>query len=102
MELVPKIMAGTLFALGMVTAVFGLITIMAKEYQQALRMLSSHSTKLSGRAITEEGMGPALEGMARLLDAIRNLVATAVGVGTFLVLIGVGMVVLAFWMFSSP
>ncbi|MBI4299899.1 MAG: hypothetical protein HY677_02095 [Chloroflexi bacterium] len=101
MESMPKIMAGIIFGLGVITVILGLVIIMAKEYHETLRVLSTHSTKLSGRAITEEGMGPVLDGMSRLMDAIRRLIATAVGVGAFLCLIGVGMFVLGYWMFVS-
>ena len=101
MEQMRLIMSGVVFALGVVSMVLGLIIIMTKEYQETLRVLSSHSTKLSGKAITEEGMGPVLDGMSRLLDSIRKLIATAVGVGAFLSLLGIAMSVLAYWMISS-
>ena len=99
--LIRQAMAGIVFALGAVAVVAGLFTIMAKEYQQTLRLLASHSTKLSGKAITEEGMGPILDGMSRLMDAVRSLVATAVGVGAFLCLLGIGMAILGYLMFTG-
>ncbi len=95
------VMAASVFVLGVLAVVFGLVIIMSREYQETLRVLSSHSTRISGKAVTEGGMAPVLEGMARLLDAVRKLIATAVGVGAFLCLMGLGMVVLAFWMVSS-
>lgn len=98
MILVRQVMAGVVFAMGSVAVVLGLLMIMTREYQEALRLLSSHSTRLSGKAITEEGMAPVLDGMSRLLDAVRKLVATAVGVGAFLCLLGVVMLVLGYWM----
>ncbi len=101
MELIRQAMAGIIFALGAVAIAAGLTTILAKEYQQTLRLLASHSTKLSGKAITEEGMGPILDGMSKLLDAIRGLIATAVGVGAFLCLLGIGMAILGFLMFTN-
>lgn len=101
MELIRQAMAGIIFALGAVAIAAGLVTILAKEYQQTLRLLASHSTKLSGKAITEEGMGPILDGMSKLLDAIRRLIATAVGVGAFLCLLGIGMAILGYLMFTN-
>lgn len=99
--LIRDIMGLTIFAMGIVTVVIGLVMILGKEYQETLKVLSSHSTRLTARAITEEGMAPALDGMARLLDAVTRLIATAVGVGAFLSLLGVGMSVLGFWMLSK-
>lgn len=101
MELARQLMAGVVFLLGTASVVLGLFIIMAKEYQETLRLLASHSVRLSGKAITEEGLAPILEGMAHLLDAVRRLVATAVGVGVFLALLGIGLFVLAFWMATS-
>lgn len=94
-------MALIVFSLGIVSIALGLFMILSKEYQDALRTLSSHSTRLSGRAITEEGLAPILDGMARLLDAITRLIATAVGVGAFLCLMGIALAYLGFWM-TSP
>ena len=96
-----EVIAGVVFVLGGITFILGLFTIMAKEYQQTLRILATHSTRLSSKAITEEGTAPILDGMARLLDAIRRLIATAIGVGAFLCLLGLGMIVLAYWMLSA-
>jgi len=98
MELIRPIMAGVIFTLGVLTIILGLIIILTKEYQETLRVLASHSTRLTGRAVTEDGMAPVLDGMSRLLDAIRRLIATAVGVGVFLCLLGVGMAALGYWM----
>lgn len=98
MELMRQVMAGVVFALGVLTVILGLIIVLTKEYQETLRVLASHSTRLTGRAVTEDGMGPVLDGMSRLLDAIRRLIATAVGVGVFLCLLGIGMAALGYWM----
>lgn len=101
MVLIRDIMGMTIFGVGVVAIALGMVIILGKEYQETLRVLSSHSTRLSGRAITEEGMAPVLDGMARLLDAVTRLIATAVGVGAFLALLGVGMSVVGFWMLSK-
>ena len=96
-ELMRQVMSGIIFSLGALSIILGLISILAREYQRTLRLLASHSTRLSGKAITEEGMAPMLDGMSRLLDSVRKLIATAVGVGAFLCLLGIAMVVLSYW-----
>lgn len=100
MELMQMIMAGVVFLLGVVTLVFGLTIVLARQYQETLRLLSAHSTRLSSKAITEEGLAPILDGMSGLLDSVRKLVATAIGVGVFLALLGLGMMVLGYWMLT--
>jgi hypothetical protein len=98
MDLVPEAMGLILFIFGVLFLVFGLLMILTKEYQETLRVLASHSSRLGGRAITEEGIGPVLDGMSRLLDSVRLLVTTAVGVGVFSSLLGVGLCLLGYWM----
>lgn len=99
--LIRDIMGLTIFAMGVLAIALGLFLILGKEYQETMRVLSSHSTRLSARALTEEGVAPILDGMSRLLDAVTRLIATAVGVGAFLSLLGVGMSFLGFWMLSK-
>lgn len=101
MELVRQGMAVVVFFMGVVSVILGLLIILSREYLETLRVLSTHSARLSGKAITEEGMAPVLDGMSRLLDAVRRLVATAVGVGAFLCLLGIGMWVLGYWMLAT-
>lgn len=93
-------MAVTLFVVGLVSFLAGLSIILAREYQETLRSLSTQSTKIGGRAITDEGVAPIIDSASRLIEAVSQLVRTAVGVGAFLCLLGVAVAVIAFWMIS--
>ncbi len=101
MEAARAVMSGVIFLLGIASIIFGLVIIMTREYQETLRILSSQSTRLSSKAILEDGFAPVLDGMSRLLDSVRKLVATAIGVGVFLALMGIGMAYLGFWMLTA-
>lgn len=91
-------MATILFVVGIGMIIAGLFIILAREYQETMKTLSSQTPKLAGKAITDQSVLAALEGTTRLLDAVKGLIQTAVGVGAFLCLFGVGVCGLAFWM----
>jgi len=91
-------MAVAMFALGFVACVSGLWTMLGREYQQTLRSISAQSHRLHARALTEVGVVPVIDAASRLVDAVNQLVRTAMGVGAFLCLVGVALCVIAFWM----
>jgi HAMP domain-containing protein len=97
---VQVIMAVTLFVAGLAMIVSGLVIILTREYQEALRALSSHSTRLSNKAITDISVQPALQGVAELLNSVTRLVQTAIGTGAFLCLLGGLFCVASFWLLS--
>ncbi|MEN9934994.1 MAG: hypothetical protein RLZZ387_1573 [Chloroflexota bacterium] len=96
--MIQTVMAVLLFGVGIAMIVSGLLIIMTREYQEAMRLLSSQSTKLSGKAITDFGVQAALEGTAHLLNSVTRLVRTAIGTGAFLCLLGTLICALSFWM----
>jgi hydrogenase-4 membrane subunit HyfE len=99
-QTIQIVMAVVLFIAGMVMIISGLLIIMTREYQEAMRVLSNQSTRLSGKAITDLGVQPALEGTAHLLESITRLVQTAIGTGAFLCLLGTLICGISFWMLT--
>ncbi len=95
---VEVVMSGVLFLMGIVMIVAGLMIILAREYQDTMKLLSSQTPKLAGKAVTDQTVLAAIDGTTRLLDAVKGLIQTAVGVGAFLCLFGVAVCSLAFWM----
>jgi len=95
---VEVVMSGVLFFMGIVMIVSGLLIILAKEYQDTMKLLSAQTPKLAGKAVTDQTVLAAIEGTTRLLDAVKGLIQTAIGVGAFLCLFGVAVCSLAFWM----
>lgn len=94
-------MSVCLFLLGLCSCIAGLWTILSKEYQQALKSISAQSAKISSKAITDAGVAPLIEASSRLIEAINQLIRTAVGVGVFLCLAGGMLCLVAFWMLST-
>jgi hypothetical protein len=98
---VQMLMAVILFTLGVSACLGGLWTILAREYQATLRSLSAQSALLGNRAIADAALVPILDSVARLVEAVSQLIRTAVGVGVFLCLAGLTMCLAAFWMLHS-
>jgi len=94
------IMATSLFALGLASFIAGLCTILAKEYQEALKRLSAQSPRIYNKALADLGVAPIIEASSRLIEAVSQLVRTALGVGVFLCLCGTAICLIAFWMLS--
>lgn len=94
------IMTTSLFALGLASCIAGLCTILTKEYQDALKGLSAQSPQIYKKAISDLGIGPIIEASSHLVEAVSQLVRTAMGVGAFLCLSGIAICLIAFWMLS--
>lgn len=94
-------MALVLFAVGITACAGGLWIILGREYQRTMRGIASHSNQLHARALTEVGVVPVIDASARLVGAVNQLVRTAMGVGAFLLLIGLALCLVGFWMLSA-
>ncbi len=89
-------MAASLFAVGMLSALAGLWTILAREYQQAMKGLARQSTRIADEAISEKGIPETIQATTTLVQAVTQLVRTATGTGVLLVAIGLGVCYLAY------
>ena len=100
-KILKVLMAITIFALGLSSCAAGLWTILAKQYQDALKRISAQSAKVSSKAVTDAGLAPLIEPMSGLVEAIHLLIRTSVGVGVFLCLARGALCIAAFWMLSG-
>jgi hypothetical protein len=89
-------MAAALFGLGILSTLAGLWTILAREYQQAMRGLSRQSTRIATETITEKGIPETIQATANLVQAVNQLVRTATGVGLLLLAGGLAMCYLGY------
>lgn len=101
MIIIKTSMAIILFGAGIASFVSGLLIILTREYQDALKTLSGQSAKISSKAITDDGVAPTIEAASRLVDSVAKLIQTAVGVGAFLTVLGIAVCVIAYWMLSG-
>jgi len=94
-------MSLALFTLGLVACGAGLWTLAAQGASRSLRGISEQSRRLQARALGEVAVGPMIDASARLVEAINQLVRTAMGIGAFLCLIGIALCLVAFWIFIA-
>ena len=97
-ETVQLAMAISLFGIGILSSLAGLWTMLAQEYQQALRGLSRQSTRIADEAIQEKSISDTIQATANLVQAVNQLVRTATGVGALLFLSGLSVCYLAYSM----
>lgn len=95
------VMSVALFTLGVIALSAGIWTILAREYQQALKGISAQSNRLNARSLTEIGVVPVMDASTRLIAAVNALIRTAMGVGAFLCLIGTALCLISWWMLSG-
>jgi hypothetical protein len=93
-------MAFAAFLLGLSSCVAGLWMILSRQYQKVLKSISAQSAKVSSKAVTDAGLAPLIQAMSGLVEAIDRLVRTSIGVGVFLCLAGVILLLASFWMLS--
>ncbi len=97
---ISLVLSALLGLTGFVACIQGLRTMLAQDYQQTLRKLSVQSAQIGQKGLGDIAIAPMLDAAARLIDAVNQLVRTAVGVGVFLCLTGIGMMVAAYFMAS--
>ncbi len=92
------IMVFAVFSMGLLAIAAGLWTLLSRDYQSTLKGISAQSSRLHARALSEFGASPMLDASARLVEAVNQLIRTAMGVGAFLCVIGSALCGFAFWM----
>jgi hypothetical protein len=89
-------MAFSLFVLGMLTTIIGILILTTRVTNKDLRTIANQTSRLAQKGLAEEVAG--LVGNASsLLDAMNQLVRTTTGVGVFLTLLGLCLMCAAGW-----
>jgi len=91
------VMALALFVLGLGTTITGIIILATRALGSDIRTLAIQSTRLAQKGLAEEVVG--LVGNASaILDSVNQLVRTTAGVGVFLTIIGLVLMVASGWL----
>ncbi len=101
MNAIKVIMGSLVFLLGVFTTLSGLYIILRKEYQEAVKTLSSQSPKLAGKSPVDDLVIPLAQSSVQLMETLNKLIQTAVGVGAFLCMLGTSLCLVAYWMISN-
>lgn len=90
-------MAGTLFVIGTIAILTGLIVLVSRASGREVRTLAAQTAHLAQKGLAEEVAG--LVGNASsLLSATNDLVRTTAGVGVFLSLLGFALMAVGAWL----
>lgn len=88
------VMAIVLFVLGFITSISGILILTVRAAGKEVRTLANQTTRLAQKGLAEEVAG--LVGNASaLLEAVNKLVRTTAGVGVFLTVLGLLLMVSA-------
>jgi hypothetical protein len=91
------VMALALFVLGLGTTITGIIILATRALGSDIRTLAIQSTRLAQKGLAEDVVG--LVGNASaILDSVNQLVRTTAGVGVFLTIIGLVLMVASGWL----
>lgn len=81
------IMAATLFLLGVITFIAGVVILVTRAASGDLKTLAVQTTRLAQKGIAEE-MAGLVGNASSLLDAINQLVRTTAGIAVLMILLG--------------
>ncbi len=90
-------MAICLFILGLITFGVGIFILIFSTLGRDMRTLATTSAKLAQKGIAEEVAG-LVGNVSSLLSAMNTMVHTASGIGLFMVIIGLGMMVASYFL----
>jgi hypothetical protein len=91
------IMAVSLFLMGIIAVGAGVYILIARSVGSDIKEITEQTTKLAQKGITDDIAG--LVGNASaLIDALNNLIRTTTGIGIFLIMIGIMLLLGAYYM----
>ena len=92
------LMVTTLFLMGVFTFFAGLVVLLSRTMNKEIRTLATQTNRLAQKGLVD-GIAGLVGNASSLLDATNQLVRTAAGIGVFLVLIGLGLIGSAVFLF---
>ena len=92
-----KVIVVALFAMGIISLAAGIFILFKNVLGEELKTIASQTVKLAQKGLAEEVAG--LVGNASsLLNALNQLIKTTSGIGVFLTLIGIILMVVAYYL----
>jgi hypothetical protein len=90
------LMAITLFILGLLGVVIGIIILVTRTDSQEVRTIATQTTRLAQKGLSDDIVG-LVGNTSALLDALNALVRTTAGIGVFITIVGLLMMVASGW-----
>jgi hypothetical protein len=90
------LVAGSVFLLGCLCVIIGALVLLSRGYSREVRELAVHTARLGQKGMAQE-VSTLVGQAAELVRAINELIRTASGISVFLITLGIGMIVAAYW-----
>lgn len=94
------VIAGTLFTIGLICILLGIIVLMTRGYSGEVQALAAHTATIGQKGLGDEITG-VVQSASELVAAINQLVKTANGVGVFLTCTGLLMIVGSYFVLTQ-
>lgn len=94
------IVDGTIFLLGIIVFIVGLIILTTKAMGREMQSLATATSKLAQKGIAED-IGGLVGNASALMNALQQMVKTATGIGVFLILLGTFFILSSVWIFLN-
>lgn len=91
------LMAITLFILGLLGVIVGIAILVTRTASQEVRTLATQTTRLAQKGLSDDIVG-LVGNTSALLDALNALVRTTAGIGVFITIVGLLMMVASGWL----
>jgi len=89
-----------LFLIGIVSLGAGVFILISRVLNEDLRLLANETSHLAKKGISEEITG-LVGNAAVLIDSMNQLIKTSTGIGLALVLIGLSLVIVAYYLLQQ-
>lgn len=99
----PNLEMGIILVLlgcGILCLLAGILILVCRGFTKEMRVLAGTSTELSKRALNHD-MTALVSSASEILSLINQMMKTAAGVGAFLILVGVALMSVAYWLTSN-
>ncbi len=90
------LMAITLFILGLLGVIIGIIILVTRTASQEVRTIATQTTRLAQKGLRDDIVG-LVGNTSALLEALNALVRTTAGIGVFITIVGLLMMVASGW-----
>ena len=89
-------MAITLFILGLLSIIIGITILVTRTASKEVRTLATQTTRLAQKGLSDDIVG-LVGNTSALLEALNALVRTTAGIGVFITIVGLLMMVASGW-----
>ena len=90
------LMAITLFILGLLSIIIGITILVTRTASKEVRTLATQTTRLAQKGLSDDIVG-LVGNTSALLEALNALVRTTAGIGVFITIVGLLMMVASGW-----